>query len=489
MPAIKNLLTAFARRAASEAPAAAPEPPAALFFPFDDLVEPDGDGTPGFDPAVDNHLLLTGPYVDWRLDLMAANIAPDSATTWIIDPMAEMVPAGAAPVPSNARVAHAPDEIADLVDLLLSETTSRRRLLTAHNVDHFSSLPEDVRPERAIVFISDWTRITGAAGDDLVLDKLGKILRDARACAVSFIIAGVVIDTRDVPGGTYLELNSARLNVGWPGHNNPLAGFSRRGWNEIIRNTPGYPAIFEPAYGEPRPLLWKIGVETGAVEQHDPRADFGAGAVITVGTAEGAPVVFKHQWSCALMVVGANAEARRAAMLDVAADAVASRARVVALVGDDAGPYAEMDEVEVVTADRVRTFLTSLLDEMAERRELSERFDNGVLPEDARPQPVVVLSDSIHDLDDDSTAVLNSVLRYAADSAVTVVASRRPESSPVPKSPDRSTTLGVLAVGPMSKSHIRTVFPAAWLDKPLAEGLEEGARVYLDNDASYVLDR
>jgi hypothetical protein len=486
--AIKSLFTALVRRATAEVPAAAPEPPAPLIFTFDDLVEVDGDQTPGFDPAVDNHLLLTGPYVDWRLDLMAAKIAPGAAATWIIDPMAEMVPAGADPVPSNARVAHTPDEIAGLVELLLAETTARRRLLTAHHADHFSTLPEGVRPERAIVFISDWTRITGAVGDDMVLDKLGKVFRDARACGISFIIAGVVIDTRDVPGGTYLDLNSARLNAGWPGYNNPLAGFSRRGWNEIIKNNQGYPAIFEPAYGEPRALLWKIGVETGAVERSDSRADFGAGAVLTVGTADGEPVVFTHQWSCALMVVGTDAGARRAAMLDLAAGAVASGARVVALVGEDAGPYAEMQGVEVVTAERAKTFLAALLDEMAERRERIERSDSGTLPEDERPQPVLVLSDSIRDLDAGDVAILNNVLRYSADSAVTVVASRRPEASPVRQVTDRSTSLGILAVGPMSKSHIRTVFPAAWLDMPLAEGLEAGARVYLDSDASYVLD-
>lgn len=54
---------------------------------------------------------------------------------------------------------------------------------------------------------------------------------------------------------------------------------------------------------------------------------------------------------------------------------------------------------------------------------------------------------------------------------------------------DRSASLGVLSVGPMSQSHIRSVFPVAWLDMPLAEGLESGAKVYLDSDASYVLDR
>lgn len=489
MPAINNPVTATARRPVPQA-AAATEPKTGLFFPFDFLVELDGR-TPGFDPAVDNHLLLTGPYVDWRLDLMAACIDPESAGTWIIDPMGEMVSAGAGPVPANARLAQAPDEIANLVDLLLAETTTRRRLLAAHDVNHFDSLPENVRPQRAIVFISDWTRITGAVGDDMVLDKLGKVFRDARACGVSFIISGVAIDTRDVPGGTFLELNSARLNAGWPGYNNPLAGFSRRGWNEIIKNNPGYPAIFEPAYGEPRALPWKIGTETGAVTQGGTRSDFGAGVEITVGTSDGSPVVFEHRRSCTLMVVGTDAAARRAAMADIAAVAVASGARVVAIVGDDAGPYSGIDGVEVVAAERAKSFLAGLLDEMAERRELCDRDgdDNGALPEDLRPQPVLVLSDSIKDLDADAVDVLNSVLRHSADAAVTVVASRRPEASPLPNSSARSTTLAVLAVGPMSKSHIRTVFPAPWLDKSVAEGLEAGARVYLDNDTSYVLDR
>lgn len=487
MPAIKNLLAAIARRPVTEA-VAAPQPNAGLFLPFRDLIEVDGDETPGFDPAVDNHLLLTGPYIDWEIGRMAAGIAPDSASTWIIDPMGEMVPVGTDPVPVNARVARDPHEIVDLVDRLLAETASRRRLLTAHNADDFSSLPDGVRPERAIVFISDWTRITGAVGDDMVLDKLGKVFRDARACGVSFIIAGVAIETRFVPGGAHLEVNSARLNAGWPGYNNPLVGFSRRGWNEIIKSTQGYPAIFEPAYGSPRPLLWKSAIESGEMARRPSRSDFGAGATITVGTANGTPVVFSHQSNCSLMIVGTDAGARRSAMADLAAEAAASGAKVAALAGDS-DTFAAIPGVEVVPAERVRGFLAALLDEMADRRERVERTEDGVLPEGSQPQPVVVMYDGYPALDSSDLAVLNSVLRHAADAAVTVVASLKPEESPVPHTAERSANLGVLAVGPMSKNHIQAAFPAAWLDKPLAKGLEEGARVYLDSDGSYVLDR
>lgn len=456
-----------------------------MFIPFEDLLEVDGDETPGFDPAVDNHLLLTGPYIDWELGRMAANIDPESASTWIIDPMGEMVPIGHDPVPVNARIARDPHEIVDLVDLLLAETAARRRLLTTHNADDVSSLPEVVRPERAIVFISDWTRITGAVGDDMVLDRLGKVFRDARACGVSFIIAGVVIETRFVPGGAHLEVNAARLNAGWPGYNNPLVGFSRRGWNEIIKSTQGYPAIFEPAYGSPRPLLWKSATEAGDMVS---RSDFGAGAKLKVGTAGGTPVVFSHQSNCTLMIVGTDVEARRLAMADIAAEAAASGAKVAALSGDSAA-FGEIPGVDVIPAERVRGFLASLLDEMASRRERVENTEDGVLPEGTQPQPVVVMYDGDPALDARDVALLDSVLRHAADTAVTVVASLRPEDSPVPHAAKRSASLGVLAVGPMSRSHIQSVFPAAWLDKTLAKGLDEGARVYLDSDGSHVLDR
>ena len=226
--------------------------PAPIDFEFIDSPESAGlipfatgvEGEPvSWNVAEDVHLLIVGGSGSGKSATLQMLMYPMLRRGWdlyVADPVKSAADFHFAKPWLKASATTIEDASA-MMDAVYAEVSRRRDLNGKHGVGSYTELPEDVRPNHAVVIVDEFTSLITVeklskpqSSDPEILaeyahkqmlqgrvinigDKVGRIAREARSAGVTLVLATQRLTAKDlemIPGGNSMRTNMSRLLLG-----------------------------------------------------------------------------------------------------------------------------------------------------------------------------------------------------------------------------------------------------------------------------------